>query len=62
MNLDLDLVAPEAIPGVRVMPVLHERLDLAPIIRRTLETLQPEAVAVELPTTLTEAAVKAVAR
>ena len=62
MNLDLDLVAPEAIPGVRVMPVLHERLDLAPIIGRTLEMLQPEAVAVELPTTLTEAAVKAVAR
>ena len=62
MNLDLDLVAPEAIPGVRVMPVLHERLDLAPIIGRTLEMLQPEAVAVELPTTLTEAAAKAVAR
>jgi len=60
--IDIDVVAPEAIPGVRVMPVLHERLDLAPIIHRTLEMLQPEAVAVELPTTLTEAAVKAVAR
>ena len=60
--LDVDLVAPEAIAGVRVMPVLHERVDLAPIVRQALETLQPEAVAVELPTTLADAAAKAVAR
>ena len=44
--LEIDVVAPEAIAGVRVMPVLHERVDLAPVIRRVLETLQPGAVAV----------------
>jgi hypothetical protein len=60
--LDIDLIAPEAIAGVRVMPVLHERIDLAPVVRRVLEELQPEAVAVELPTTLADAAAAAVAR
>jgi hypothetical protein len=60
--IDIDIIAPEAITGVRVMPVLHERVDLAPVVRRTLETLQPEAVAVELPTTLADAAETAVAR
>ena len=60
--LDIDLIAPEAIPGIRVMPVLHERIDLAPVVRQTLEVLQPQAVAVELPTTLADAAEKAVAR
>ena len=60
--IDIDIVAPEAVPGIRVMPVLHERIDLAPIVRQALETLQPEAVAVELPTTLADAAATAVAR
>ena len=60
--LDIDLIAPEAISGIRVMPVLHERVDLAPIVRQALEKLQPQAVAVELPTTLADAAEKAVAR
>ena len=44
------------------MPVLHERVDLAPLVRRALEMLQPAAVAVELPTTLADAAATAVAR
>jgi hypothetical protein len=60
--IDIDVVAPEAIPGVRVMPVLHERVDLAPVVGQTLEILQPVAVAVELPTTLADAAAAAVAR
>jgi hypothetical protein len=60
--IDIDVIAPEAIAGIRVMPVLHERVDLAPVVRRALEMLQPEAVAVELPTTLADAAEKAVAR
>ena len=58
----IDVIAPEAIPGVRIMPVLHERVDLAPVVRRVCEELQPAAVAVELPTTLSEAVSKAVAR
>jgi len=60
--LDLDLIAPEAVPGIRVMPVLHERVDLAPVVRAVLSELEPAAVAVELPTTLAEAAERAVAR
>jgi hypothetical protein len=60
--IDLDVVAPEAVPGIRIMPVLHERVDLAPVVRQVLEALQPAAVAVELPTTLSDAAATAVAR
>jgi len=60
--IDIDVIAPEAVSGVRVMPVLHERIDLAPVVRQTLEVLQPRAVAVELPTTLADTAEKAVAR
>jgi len=60
--IDLDVVAPEAIPGIRVMPVLHERVDLASVVRLVLDELQPAAVAVELPTTLADAAETAVAR
>jgi len=51
--IDLDVIAPEAVTGVRVMPVLHERVDLAPIICRTLEALQTrygrEVVPVHVP-------------
>ncbi len=62
MTIDLDIAAPEAVPGIRILPVLHERVDLAPVVRRALDILQPRAVAVELPTTLAEAASRAVAR
>jgi hypothetical protein len=61
-TIDLDIVAPEAVPGIHILPVLHERVDLAPVVRRTVERLQPKAVAVELPTTLADAASRAVAR
>jgi len=60
--LDLDLVAPEAVHGIRILPVLHERVDLAPVVRRVLQLVEPAAVAVELPTTLGDTAAKAVAR
>ncbi len=61
-TLDLDRIAPEAIAGIRVMPVLHERVDIACLVKRVLEQLDPAAVAVELPTTLADAAVTAVTR
>lgn len=60
--LPVDAIAPEVVPGIRVLPVLHERIDLAALTRRVLDTLDPAAVAVELPTTLAEAAGRAVAR
>jgi len=62
MSIDIDLIAPEAVPGIRIMPVLHERVDLAPVVRRLCEALRPAAVAVELPTTLADSASQAVAR
>lgn len=61
-SVDLDLIAPEAVPGIRVVPVLHERVDFAGLVRRVLTELDPAAVAVELPTTLAESAATAVSR
>ncbi len=60
--LDLDALAPEAIPGLRLLPVLHERVDLAPVVRAALDAADPAAVAVELPTTLADAAAVAARR
>jgi len=54
--------APEALPGVRILPVIHERVDLAALVRAVLRELDPAAVAVELPTTLADAARQAVRR
>lgn len=59
---ELDRVAPAARPGLRVLPVLHERVDLAGLVRQVLEVVDPAVVAVELPTTVAAAAAQAVAR
>ncbi len=58
----LDATAPEAVPGIRILPVLHERLDLAALTRAVLDSADPAAVAVELPTTLAEVVARAVRR
>jgi hypothetical protein len=60
--MDLEDLAPEVVPGVRVLPVVHDRLDLAAIVRITLERLKPQAVAVELPPTFESFALQAVNR
>jgi hypothetical protein len=60
--LDVDRVAPEACDGIRILPVLHERVDLAAVARLVLEAVDPAAVAVELPTTLVDAVRTAVRR
>ncbi len=55
-------LAPEAVPGIRVLPVVHERIEMAAVVRAALDALDPGGVAVELPTPLAEAAARAVAR
>ena len=60
--MNLDAVAAEVVPGLRLLPIVHDRLELAAVARAVLEAFQPEAVAVELPTTLAAAAELAVAR
>jgi hypothetical protein len=60
--MDLDRIAPEAIPGIRILPVLHDRVDFGSLVARLLPLLDPAIVAVELPTTLVEAVHQAVAR
>ncbi|HVS03215.1 MAG TPA: hypothetical protein VMT16_10640 [Thermoanaerobaculia bacterium] len=52
----------EAAPGTFLLPIAHDRLDVAPLVRQALTAVDPAAVAVELPTTLAAAAEAAVAR
>ena len=61
-GVDLDRLAPEVGEGIRLLPVVHERVELASVARAVLEAADPAAVAVELPTTLREAAIRAVGR
>ena len=61
-GVDLDRLAPEVGEGIRLLPVVHERVELASVARAVLDAADPAAVAVELPTTLREAAAKAVGR
>jgi hypothetical protein len=61
-GFDAAAIAPEAVPGVHLLPVVHDRVELAAVVRATLDALDPAAVAVELPTPLAAAAEQAVAR
>ncbi len=45
-----------------MLPVIHERLDLAAVTRALLDAVQPAAVAVELPVTLADVVRRAVKR
>jgi len=43
---------PFVVDGVHVLPVLHDRLEYADLVRRAMDTLRPQAVAVEIPSSL----------
>lgn len=43
---------PFVVDGVHILPVLHERLEYADLVREALDTLAPDAVAVEIPSSL----------
>lgn len=58
----LERLAPEAVPGVRLLPVVHARAEMAAIARAVLDAADPAAVAVELPTTFDEPVARAIAR
>ncbi len=60
--MDFDRIAPEAVTGIRILPVLHDRVDFGALVNRLLRALDPAVVAVELPTTLADAVKTAVAR
>ena len=60
--LDVERLAPEAVPGLRVLPLVHERVEMAGVVRAVLDRLSPAGVAVELPTTLAEVVRRAVRR
>ncbi len=60
--MNLDRIAPEAVPGIRILPVLHDRVDLAGLVAGLLAVLEPDVVAVELPTTIADAVGAAVRR
>lgn len=60
--IDLDRLAPRAAPGIRILPLVHERVEMAGVVRLVLAALDPAAVAVEIPTTLAAAVSRAVRR
>ena len=60
--LDLDTLAPVAAAGIRILPVVHERLEMTAVVRAVLDQLEPAGVALELPTTLAETVNRAVRR
>jgi hypothetical protein len=60
--LALDALAPEAAPGIRILPVVHERLEMTAVVRAVLDQLAPAGLALELPTTLEETVGRAVRR
>jgi len=53
---------PIIVDGVWVLPVLHERLEYADCVRRAMDLLEPDAVAVEIPSSLQSAWLRAVDR
>jgi hypothetical protein len=53
---------PFVVDGVHVLPVLHESLEFAGCARRAVEWLQPDAVAVEVPSSLERTWLQAVDR
>lgn len=58
----LDTLCPEVLAGVRLLPVIHDRVDMASVVRAVLHDLEPAGVAVELPTTLRDNVLRAVRR
>ena len=48
--------------GVHVLPVLHERLEYADLVRLTAAELQPDAIAVEIPSSLEREWLRAIDR
>ncbi len=51
-----------SVDGVHVLPVLHERLEFADLVRRTFTRLEPDAVALEIPSSLGRIWLRAVDR
>jgi hypothetical protein len=54
--------SPQPLPGLRLLPILHDRVEMGAVVRRVLAELDPAAVAVELPETLAGAIDRAVRR
>ena len=62
MNAGEDWAARDLGGGVFVVPVLHERLESAMAVRRALESVSPDAIAVEVPSSLTRTFTTAIDR
>ena len=60
--IDYGRLAPRVAPRLRILPVVHERLEMTALIRSALDHFEPDTVAVELPTTLQGPALQAVRR
>jgi len=53
---------PFVVDGVHILPVLHESLEFADLVRRAVNELEPDAIAVEVPSSLERVWLRAVDR
>jgi hypothetical protein len=58
----LSALFPIVVDSVRVLPVLHERLEYADLVRQAMERLKPDAVVVEIPSSLEQTWLRGVDR
>jgi len=61
-DIDVDAAARFAAPGIRLLPIVHDRVESAAIVRAVLERLEPPAIAVELPRSIQAVAEQAIER
>ena len=56
-RLDLEIFGP-----IHALPILHYRLEFAHLVRQAIQTVRPDCIAIELPTTLKERFLQAIQR
>jgi hypothetical protein len=57
-----DQLFPFVVDGVHILPVLHESVEFADLVRRAVDELAPDAIAVEVPSSLDRVWLRAVER
>lgn len=60
--IDIERLAPQVRDGIRILPTVHARIDMASAVHCLLMEHDPSAIAVEIPTTLRDSTLRAIKR
>ena len=60
--IDIERIAPLVREGIRLLPIVHARVDMASAVHCLLMENDPTAIAVEIPTTLKDVTIRAIKR